>query len=76
MKEKGWIEWQELHPWPQCDDGTMANDDILKRLYEHVWRAFSTLGMNLHWASEVGMHLETAKFENIHCVARKVPVGT
>lgn len=54
----------------------MTDDDVLKRFYDHVLRAFDKLGMNLHGPKSVGEHLEATGFKNIHCIVRKVPVGT
>jgi hypothetical protein len=75
LKKGGWIEFQELHPWPCCDDGTMKDDDVLKRFYEMAYDAFQLFKMNLHIARDLKPMLEEAGFKNVHCVVKKVPVG-
>ncbi|KAI1850903.1 hypothetical protein JX265_007228 [Neoarthrinium moseri] len=76
IKPGGWMEWQELHGWMQCDDGTMPEDDAGFGMYRLVAEAFSKLGYDVHAASKLGEPLRQAGFTNVQCVVKKIPVGT
>ncbi|CAI4213254.1 unnamed protein product [Parascedosporium putredinis] len=75
LKPGGWVELQELHGAPMCDDGTMLPDDPVKALYDLAAQAFLKFGMNVTVTSELEPLLREAGFENIHCVVKKVPIG-
>jgi len=76
LKPGGFIEFQESHGMPQCDDGTMSeDDDVLVRFYLLCVEALARFGMDLDGADRVGDYLSRAGFVNISCVRRKVPVG-
>ncbi|GJC84204.1 secondary metabolism regulator LAE1 [Colletotrichum liriopes] len=76
MKSDAWIEFQELHGQVHCDDGTMQEEDGLKKFYKLTVDAFAGLGMNFHHARDLGRHLGAAGFKNINCKVFKVPIGT
>ncbi len=76
LKPGGWIEFQEIHGNPLCDDGTMRDDDIMKMYYEISVEAMSHFGMDLSRSARVGEYLERAGFTNINCVVKKMPLGT
>jgi hypothetical protein len=75
LKPGGWIELQELHGDPLCDDGTMLPDDPVKRLYDLAGEAFQKFGMNTKLPATLEPLLRDAGFENIHCIVKKVPIG-
>ncbi len=60
---------------PMCDDGTMADNDVFKLMFEHVIRAFSSLGIDVIISTKIGRMLRAAGFINIHCRIKKVPIG-
>ncbi|KFZ23353.1 hypothetical protein V502_02174 [Pseudogymnoascus sp. VKM F-4520 (FW-2644)] len=72
----GWIELQELHSHPCCDDGTMSHDDPFKRLYELAGQAYQKFGMSTALPAHLEPLLLDAGFQNIHCKIMKVPIGT
>ncbi|KAK0715570.1 S-adenosyl-L-methionine-dependent methyltransferase [Lasiosphaeris hirsuta] len=76
LKPGGWIEFQEIHGKPHCDDGTMGDDDVTTQFYQLCVDAMARFSMNLDVVSSVGEYLERAGFVNLTCVRRKVPVGT
>ncbi|KAF4850564.1 Secondary metabolism regulator LAE1 [Colletotrichum siamense] len=76
LKPGGWIEFQELHIYPQCDDGTMKEDDKLKEFYDIVLQSFLCFGANFHKARDLRPHLEGAGFKDIRREVKKVPIGT
>lgn len=75
LKPGGWIELQELSGAPLCDDGTMPPNDPVKYLYDKAAQAFTKFGMNVTLPKDLGPMLETAGFENIQCIVKKVPIG-
>ncbi|KAK3318839.1 S-adenosyl-L-methionine-dependent methyltransferase [Apodospora peruviana] len=75
LKPGGWIEFQESHGMPRCDDGTMKDDDVMKRYYDLCVEAMAKFGMDLDVPSELGGYLERAGFTNITCIRRKAPLG-
>ncbi|KAI1499049.1 S-adenosyl-L-methionine-dependent methyltransferase [Biscogniauxia marginata] len=76
LRPGGWMEWQEQHPWFQCDDGTMpAEGDPAAEFYTLAQSAFAKLGFDGHLAPKLGQSLEQAGFRNVQCVVKKVPVG-
>ncbi|KAK4176966.1 putative methyltransferase [Triangularia setosa] len=77
LRPGGWIEFQESHGEPCCDDGTMNPEtDVMKKFYALVVEAMAKFGMNLNMPAVVGEFLERAGFVNITCVRKKTPVGT
>ena len=76
MKPGGWVEFQESHGMPFCDDGTMKDDDIMKLYYETCHKAMGMFGYNLDLGSKVGEYLEKAGFKNVTCTKKKMPLGT
>lgn len=76
LKPGGWVEFQESHGMPFCDDGTMKDDDIMKLYYETCQKAMGLFGYDLDLGSKVGEYLECAGFKNITCLKKKTPLGT
>ncbi|EJT80373.1 hypothetical protein GGTG_00373 [Gaeumannomyces tritici R3-111a-1] len=74
-KPGGWIEIQDTHFIPKCDDGTMKDDDHLYSFLDLVHRAFAKGGMDLHCQRNMGQHLTEAGYTGVRCVAKKTPVG-
>jgi len=61
---------------PLCDDGTMSEDDVMKKFYELCIAVMSKYGMNLDLVTGVGDFLRRAGFTNITCIKKKLPIGT
>ncbi|KFY13677.1 hypothetical protein V491_06328 [Pseudogymnoascus sp. VKM F-3775] len=76
LRPNGWIELQELHGHPCCDDGTMSPDDPFKRLYDLAGQAYQKFGMSTSLPAQLEPLLLAAGFQNIHCKIMKVPIGT
>jgi hypothetical protein len=75
IKPGGWIEFQELHPWPQCDDGTMPPEDPVAGFYKLVGEAFGKLRLDVHAPVKLDKPLAEAGFTNVQCVVKKIPIG-
>jgi hypothetical protein len=76
LRPGGWIELQELHGYPFCDDGTMSSNDSFKRLYDLAGQAYLKFGMSTTLPAQLEPLLLEAGFQNIHCKIMKVPIGT
>ncbi|KAH8655183.1 S-adenosyl-L-methionine-dependent methyltransferase [Xylariales sp. PMI_506] len=76
LKPGGWMEWQELHGWMQCDDGTMPADDAAYGLYSLVSQAFTKMGYDTNSPPKLGDMLRAAGFVNVQCIVKKIPIGT
>ncbi|TWU76084.1 hypothetical protein ED733_007616 [Metarhizium rileyi] len=76
LRPGGWVELQELHGVPLCDDGTMTNDDPVKTLYSTAGEAYKKFGMSTSLPAALEPLLRQAGFENVHCQVLKVPIGT
>ncbi|KAK4138389.1 S-adenosyl-L-methionine-dependent methyltransferase [Trichocladium antarcticum] len=75
LKRGGWVELQELCAEILCDDGTMADNDPVKYMYELARQAFAQFGMDVMLPKGLGPLLRDAGFENVQCVVKKVPIG-
>ncbi len=75
LKPGGWIEIQELHTYPFCDDGSMADDDPVCGLYDLLHEALALRGMNNDKARALRGPLRRAGFVDIQLVKKKVPLG-
>ncbi|KAF4830126.1 Secondary metabolism regulator LAE1 [Colletotrichum tropicale] len=76
MKPGAWIEFQELHMYPHCDDGTAGDNCQLTEFFDIVVSSFLRFGANFHKARDFRHHLEGAGFKEIRCEVKKVPIGT
>ncbi|CAK7215832.1 hypothetical protein SBRCBS47491_002617 [Sporothrix bragantina] len=78
LKPGGWIEIQELHAYPFCDDGTMneeEGEDPVAGFYDMLREALDIRGMNHDKARAMRKPLERAGFTNISLIKKKVPIG-
>ncbi|KAK7913828.1 S-adenosyl-L-methionine-dependent methyltransferase [Apiospora marii] len=75
LKPGGWVEWQELHAWMQCDDGTMPPNDPAFDFYKLFQQAFRRIGCDTALAANLDGPLRDAGFVNVQCVVKKIPVG-
>ncbi|KAM7195522.1 Trans-aconitate 2-methyltransferase [Rhypophila sp. PSN 637] len=76
LKPGGWIEFQESHGLPQCDDGTMNPEtDFATQYYNLCQEAMSKFGMDLSIGASVGEYLTRAGFVNVSVIKKKAPLG-
>ncbi|KAK4189415.1 putative methyltransferase [Podospora australis] len=75
LKPGGYIEFQESHGRPQCDDSSMSSSDVMLQFYNLCVEALAKFGMDLNAPQTVGDLLTKAGFVNVTCVKRKIPVG-
>ena len=60
---------------PMCDDGTMPDDDPVKRMYELADEAFTKFGIDMTVAAKLEPMIRDAGFANIQCIIKKIPIG-
>jgi len=75
MKPGGWIEFQELHFYPRCDDGSMGDDDILEAFIRLLSEALQASGFDMDRCRALRGPLTRAGFVNIQLVKMKSPIG-
>lgn len=75
LRPGGWVEFQEIHGDPQCDDGTMADDDMMAQYYRLGAEAMSKFGLDITQVRSLGERLQKAGFVDVRCVVRKLPLG-
>jgi hypothetical protein len=76
IKPGGWIEFQEMHYWPQCDDDTMTPSYPFLNYHEVVTEGLDALGIHFNAAREEAADLEKYGFTNVRHKILKVPLGT
>jgi hypothetical protein len=76
IKPGGWLEFQEMHYFPHCDDGTMPDSWPFLKFYEPLTEGLGALNVNLTTALEHTLNLEPYGFTNIHHKVFKIPIGT
>jgi len=61
---------------PFCDDGTMSDNDIMRKYYEECQRSMALFGYDIELGTRVGDFLERAGFDRVTSIKRKTPLGT
>ena len=75
MKPGGWIEFQDLHFYPRCDDGTMGDDDVLESFINLLSDALMANDMDMNKCRALRGPLTRAGFTNIQLIKKMVPIG-
>lgn len=76
LKPGGWIELQEIHHYPQCDDGSMPANHEVAQFWKVINEGLAALGINFNAAHLLEEMLRDAGFINITCKILHVPIGT
>ena len=80
IKPGGWIEIQEMHHLPHCDDGTMPTEEgseyPLLTYFRTVTRGLFALGVKLDASLATAQNLGEYGFTNVHHEIFKIPIGT
>jgi hypothetical protein len=76
IKPGGWIEFQELHHIPHCDDDTMTPSYQLRQYYTTVTSGLQNLGVHLDASRSEMLNLSSYGFINDHHEILKIPIGT
>jgi hypothetical protein len=76
IKPGGWIEFQEIHYYPHCDDETMTPSYPFLKYYDPVLEGLTALGINIHAAREDAANLQNYGFTNVRHEVMKIPLGT
>lgn len=74
-KPGGYLESQELNPYPHSDDGTMPNDWPFMRYVEKLQEASLEVGRELNIAPKLRGWFEAAGFVDIQQRVFKAPIG-
>ncbi|KFY08459.1 hypothetical protein V492_06211, partial [Pseudogymnoascus sp. VKM F-4246] len=75
IKPGGYIESQELNPWPHCDDGTMPPDWPFARYVAKLQEASLEVGRELDIAPKLRGWFEDAGFVDVQQRVFKAPLG-
>ncbi|POS83988.1 methyltransferase domain-containing protein [Erysiphe pulchra] len=76
LKPGGWIELQEIHHYPQCDDGSMPPHHEVAQFWGLINEGLAALGVNFNVTHLLEDMLCDAGFTNIKCKILHVPIGT
>ncbi|KAK3384631.1 S-adenosyl-L-methionine-dependent methyltransferase [Lasiosphaeria ovina] len=77
LKPGGYLEFQELHFYPRCDDETMTAETpyALRDFYHYMEDGMRALGYELHAVLTLTEELQAAGFENVRSRSHKTPIG-
>ncbi|PHH82637.1 hypothetical protein CDD83_3211 [Cordyceps sp. RAO-2017] len=75
IKIGGWVEFHEVIPQIMCDDGSMSDDDPLRLFYDAVTEGLRRLGCDPLRTARLEETLDHAKFANVRCITKKVPIS-
>jgi len=70
------VEFQEMHPLPHCDDGTMPPDFPLRNYFSAVIEGLRNLGVPLDASRQEASNLSAYGFINVRHEIMKIPIGT
>jgi hypothetical protein len=74
-KPGGWVEFQELHYYPHCDDDSMDRPYAVRNWLEHVRDGVAHLGSDLNGVTKLRGQMEAAGFTNIEEDILRCPIG-
>jgi len=74
IKPGGWIEPQESDYESMCDDGTMRDDDAVKKMHTRTVEAFAKFDIDATILPGLEGILRDAGFEDIRHQTKKVPI--
>ncbi|KAH6673106.1 S-adenosyl-L-methionine-dependent methyltransferase, partial [Halenospora varia] len=75
-KPGGWVEFQEMHHLPHCDDDTMPADYPLTKFFRVVAEGLRNMGVSLDASRHEAANLEAYGFVNVRHEVLKIPIGT
>jgi len=75
LKPGGYLEGQEFHVHPRCDDGTMSDEYPVLKFYDLLAQAFGKLGFDIHIPVRLADMMREAGFVNVKETVLKVPIG-
>lgn len=75
LKVGGWAELQDFIPEIRCDDGSMEDDDPLRKFLDLAADGIRSLGCSKYGVYDAKESLEKAGFTNIHVVTKDIPIG-
>ena len=76
IKPGGWIEIQEMHHYPHCNDDSIPPAYALRTWLENIRLGIGKLGIDLSVATRNFSNLRNAGFINVQERVFKVPIGT
>ena len=77
LKPGGYVEFQELHFSPQCDDGSLTPSTpyAFRDFTNFIDAGLRALGSELHAIVGLSAEMEAAGFEPVETVTHKCPIG-
>jgi len=77
LKPGGYLEFQEFHMWPQCDDDTVKPDTpyALRDFLNYLQQGLHAFGSELHAIQCVAEEMTAAGFVDVTTKTVKCPVG-
>jgi hypothetical protein len=74
-KPGGWVEFQELHYYPHCDDDSMNRPYAFRDFLENVRDGVANMGSDLNGVTRLRGQMEDAGFINIEEHILRCPIG-
>lgn len=74
-KPGGWVEFQELHYYPHCDDGSMDKPYAFREFMEYLRDGIANFGSDLNGATKLRARMEAAGFIKVQEVMFRAPLG-
>jgi hypothetical protein len=74
-KPGGWVEFQELHYYPHCDDETMDKPTAFQKFLKLVRDGVANLGSDLNGVANLHNQVTEAGFINVKEDVLKLPIG-
>ncbi|KAH6713325.1 S-adenosyl-L-methionine-dependent methyltransferase [Leptodontidium sp. MPI-SDFR-AT-0119] len=74
-KPGGWVEFQELHYYPHCDDESLDRPYAVREWLEYVRDGVANFGSDLNGVTKLREKMEAAGFINIEEQVLRCPVG-
>jgi SAM-dependent methyltransferase len=77
LKPGGYVEFQDMHHWPHCDDGTLTPETpyAVRDWFYYMEQGMRALGSDLHAILQLPEALRAAGFEDVRVVTMKCPMG-
>ena len=75
IKPGGFLEFQEMEPFPYSDDESLESSSPLLKYYISIHEGLQNLGVNLQRSRDEAANLSSYEFINAHHEILKIPIG-
>ncbi|KAF8864026.1 UMTA methyltransferase [Acephala macrosclerotiorum] len=76
IKPGGFLEFQEIEPFPYSDDSSLAPSSPLLKYYTFIHKGLKNLGVDLQRSRDEAANLSSCGFINTNHEILKIPIGT